>query len=317
MLQTRVTRLLGIQHPIVQAGMANYAGPELVAAVSNAGGLGILGAVDKDIDQLEHDIAAIRRLTSKPFGVNLVLAEAHVDKLDLLVAARVPLIASSWGDPAGVAERAHAAGLLALHQVNGEEGALQAIAAGVDLLVAQGSDGGGHIGRVGTLALVPAIVDIAGDVPVLAAGGIADGRGLAAALLLGAEGAFIGTRFLATEEAPIAPAWKQAIVDAHSTDAWQSDVPDLIWGTSWPQATGRALANDVLRRWHGDEAGLVAERPTVQAAVRAAQQASDARELVAWAGQSAGLVHDILPARAVVLRIVAEAEALLRTRAAE
>jgi nitronate monooxygenase len=129
--------------------------------------------------------------------------------------------------------------------------------------------------------------------------------------MLGAEGVFIGTRFLATEEAPIARAWKQAIVGAQTSDAWQSDVPDLIWGTDWPGATGRTLANDLVRRWQGSEEDLVATREEVQDGVRAAQEAGDARELVAWAGQSAGLVHDILPAGELVERIMREAERAL------
>lgn len=315
MLHTRICELFGIRHPIVQAGMANYAGPELVAAVSNAGGLGILGALDRDLDALERDLAAIRARTSRPFGVNLVLAEPHAEKLDLLVATRVPVIATSWGNPARVIERVHAAGLLALHQVETEMEAARVAAAGVDAIVAQGSDGGGHIGRVGTMALVPAVVDAAGGVPVLAAGGIADGRGLAAALVLGAEGAFIGTRFLATREADIAEGWKQALVAATTADAWQTDMPDRMWGTTWPGATCRALANDLLRRWHGREADLLAAREQVMAGVQAAETVGDAREFVAWGGQSAGIVRDILPAGVLVERIVAEAErALARAR---
>jgi nitronate monooxygenase/enoyl-[acyl-carrier protein] reductase II len=311
MLRTRVCDLFGIRYPILQAGMASYVGPELVAAVSNAGGLGLLGGVDHPVDELERLIEATRERTPQPFGVNLVLAEPHEDKLDLLIRSRVPLIATSWGDPRSVVERAHAAGLLTLHQVETEEEAARGAATGVDALVAQGSDGGGHIGRIGTMALVPAVVDAAGGVPVLAAGGIADGRGVAAALMLGAEGAFIGTRFLATNEAPIAPAWKQALVHAYSSDAWVTDVPDLIWGTEWPGATGRALANDFVRRWQGREDALIAARPAVQARISVAEREGDARELVAWGGQSAALIHDIVPAGDLLERIVREAHQLL------
>lgn len=312
MLRTRICELLDIRHPVIQAGMANYAGPDLVAAVSNAGGLGILGAVDRDVDALERDIAAIRARTNRPFGVNLVLATPSDEKLALLLQQRVPVIATSWGDPTAVIAQVREHGLRSLHQVQTEVEAAHVAAAGVDALVAQGSDGGGHIGSIGTLALVPAVVDAAGDVPVMAAGGIADGRGLAAALALGAEGVFIGTRFLATDEATIAPAWKQALLAAGSADAWRSAVPDLLWGTAWPGASGRALANAFLTRWHGHETDLIAARATAQARVQAAEHAGDAGEFVAWSGQAVGLVHDILPAGALLERIVAEAEQALR-----
>jgi NAD(P)H-dependent flavin oxidoreductase YrpB (nitropropane dioxygenase family) len=315
MLYTRVCQVLGIRYPIVQAGMASYAGPELVAAVSNAGGLGLLGGVDRDVDNLERAIDAVRERTDRPFGVNLVLAEPHLHKLDLLIAARVPVIATSWGDAAHACERAHAAGLRVLHQVNGEQEAARAVRAGVDVVAAQGSDGGGHIGRIGTLALVPAVVDAADGTPVIAAGGIADGRGLAAALALGAEGAMLGTRFLATQEAPVARAWKEALLAAGTVDAWQSPVPDVVWEVAWPGADSRVLANDVIRRWHGREAEIPSQREQIAALIDAAKEAGNVREMVAYAGQSVGAIHDILPAGEVVERIAREAAAVLRERA--
>jgi NAD(P)H-dependent flavin oxidoreductase YrpB (nitropropane dioxygenase family) len=312
MLNTRVCEILGIRYPIVQAGMAEYVGPELVAAVSNAGGLGLLGGLAWEPEQLRAQIAAIRQLTNRPFGVNLVLAEPHAAKLDVLIETRVPVISTSWGDPAEVCARAHDAGSLLLHQIQTPAQAARAAAGGVDVIAAQGSDGGGHIGLVGTLALVPAAVDAAHGTPVIASGGIADGRGLAAAIVLGAEGALIGTRFLATEEAPIAASWKAAIVAADADLAWQTDVPDVTWGTTWPGATTRVLANDLLHRWHGREAELRADRERVILDVQSAERRADAREFYLWAGQSAGLVHDIVPAGELVRRIVTEAERALR-----
>jgi NAD(P)H-dependent flavin oxidoreductase YrpB (nitropropane dioxygenase family) len=311
MLHTRVCDLLGVEHPVVQAGMANYVTPALVAAVSNAGGLGLLGSVDWSAAELAEHVAAIRRLTDKPFGVNVVLATPHDDKLAVLLDARVPVIATSWGDPAPVVTAAHAAGLRVLHQVETPGEAARVAASGVDCIIAQGSDGGGHIGRVGTLALTPAVVDAAAGVPVIAAGGIADGRGLAAALMLGAEGAMLGTRFLATPEAGIADSWKAAVVAAHADDAWQSDVPDLVWGTRWTGATVRALANDLLRAWHGREDELLHELPAIQSAVSAAETREAADGFFLYAGQSAGLVRDITPAGELVRRIVDEAERVL------
>ena len=311
MLHTRVCDLLGIEHPLIQAGMASYATPELVAAVSNAGGLGLLGSVDWSVDELAARVAAIRRLTSLPFGVNLVLATPHADTLTWLLDARVPVISTSWGDPTAAVAAAHAVGTRVLHQVETPVEAARVAVAGVDAIIAQGSDGGGHIGQVGTLALVPAVVDAAGGVPVVAAGGIADGRGLAAVMLLGAEGAMLGTRFLATPEAGIAGSWKAAIVAAESDAAWQSDVPDLVWGTRWPGATVRALANDLLRRWQGHEGELAQQLPAVQAAIGAAEAREAAEGFFLYAGQSAGLVRDITPAGELVRRIMVEAERVL------
>ncbi len=311
MLPGRICELFGIRYPIVQAGMANYAGPRLVAAVSNAGGLGLLGGVDRSIDGLERDIAQVRSATKQPFGVNIVLAEPHADKLDLLIAMRTPVISTSWGDPSEVIERAHAAGLLVVHQVETEDEAARVASSGPAALIAQGSDGGGHIGHVGTLALVPAVVDAAGGIPVLAAGGIADGRGLAAVIVLGAEGALIGTRFLATSEADIPDSWKQALVTASSSDAWMTDVPDRIWETHWPGATVRALANDLVRRWHDRPADLARNLSAVRDQFQAAERAGDARELTAFAGQSVGLIHEIVPAATLVSGIANEAERIL------
>jgi NAD(P)H-dependent flavin oxidoreductase YrpB (nitropropane dioxygenase family) len=310
MLHTRVCNLLGIEHPIVQAGMASYVTPELVAAVSNAGGLGLLGSVDWSAAELAERVAAVQRLTGQPFGVNIVLATPHVDKLDVLLAARVPVIATSWGDPTPVVAAAHAVGARVLHQVETPGEAARVAAYGVDIIIAQGSDGGGHIGRVGAMALTPAVVDAAGGLPVIAAGGIADGRGLAAALMLGAEGAMLGTRFLATPEAGIAASWKAAVVAAQADEAWQTDVPDLVWGTRWPGATVRALANDLLRAWHGRD-DLLQQLPAIQVAISAAEAREAAEGFFLYAGQSAGLVHDITPAGELVRRMVAEAERVL------
>lgn len=313
-LGARVCDILGVRYPIVQAGMASYATPELVAAVSNAGGLGLLGGLDWSLDELRERVEAVRERTAAAFGVNLVLAEPHADKLAYLLGTRVPIISTSWGDPVSVVAAAHGVGSLVLHQVETPDEAAAAARAGVDVIAAQGIDGGGHVGRVGTFALVPAVVDAARGVPVLAAGGVGDGRGLAAALMLGAEGALIGTRFLATPEAGIAPGWKDAIVAAGVADAVQTDVPDLTWGTSWPGATVRVLNNAVIRAWRGREHDVPGRRDELQAAVLAAQAREDPEGIFMYAGHAAGLVREIVPAGDIVAHIVAEAETAL-TRA--
>lgn len=310
-LTTRAARVLGVRHPIVQAGMAVHTSAELVAAVSNAGGLGLIGTVFRELVEVVEHIHAVRALTVQPFGANIVLAEPHDALLDALIEARVPVVSTSWGDPTRVVHAAHDAGLLVIHQVETVAEVATARAAGVDIIIAQGSDGGGHIGRVGTLALVPAVVDAAGDVPVLAAGGIADGRGLAAVLALGAEGVLLGTRFLATREAPVPDGWKQAILAAHPEDAWQSDVPDLAGDTAWDGATVRVLANRLLRDWHARAPEIVAARDAINTAMAAADARGDMEGVFLYAGQSAGLIHDIPSAADLVERIVSEAAAVL------
>ena len=311
-LSTRVTRLLAIQQPIIQAGMSVHTSPELVAAVSNAGGLGLVGSVFREPDDLAAVVRAVRDLTDRPYGANIVLAEPWERYLEILLTLGVPVISTSWGDPGLVVERAHAVGAKVVHQVETVAEVAGAVAAGVDIIVAQGGDGGGHVGRVGTMALVPAVVDAAAGVPVVAAGGIADGRGLAAALLLGAEGVLVGTRFLATVESPVPEGWKRALLAANPEDAWQTDLPDILDEHAWPGATVRVLANRSVRDWQGQASAIATHRQQMLAEVDRAWQADDADGYFLYAGQSAGLVSEILPAGEVVVRMVAEAEAALR-----
>jgi NAD(P)H-dependent flavin oxidoreductase YrpB (nitropropane dioxygenase family) len=311
-LSTRVTRLLGIEQPIIQAGMSVHTSPDLVAAVSNAGGLGLVGSVFREPDDLAVVVRAVRDLTDRPFGANIVLAEPWESYLEILLTLSVPIISTSWGDPSLVAERAHAAGAKVIHQVETVAEVAGAVAAGVDIIVAQGGDGGGHVGHVGTMALVPAVVDGARGVPVVAAGGIADGRGLAAALLLGAEGVLVGTRFLATTESPVPMGWKRALLAANPEDAWQTNLPDILDEHAWPGATVRVLANRPVRDWYGQEGTVAGVREQILTEIDRAWQADDAEGYFLYAGQSAGLVHEIVPAGEVVKRMVAEAEAALR-----
>ena len=188
--------------PILQAGMTTYTTPELVAAVSNAGGLGIIGGLGRSPDELRSEIRQVRELTSRPFGVNhVVSASSNPAAIEVTLAQRVPVLSLSWGRSADLTYQAHEAGMKVVHQVNTPEEAGLVASDGADVIVAQGTEGGGHVGTMSTLPLVPQVVDVVDGVPVLAAGGIADGRGLAAVLMLGAQGALIGTRFLATPEA--------------------------------------------------------------------------------------------------------------------
>jgi NAD(P)H-dependent flavin oxidoreductase YrpB (nitropropane dioxygenase family) len=265
---------------------------------------------------LGADLAAIRARTSAPFGLNLLLFQigrrAGPETLAAVLSSGCRVFSTAWGDPAPYVEPAHRAGMIVMHMVPTVEAAREAVAAGVDVIVAQGTEGGGHVGFVSTLALVPAVLDVAGGRPVLAAGGIADGRGLAAAIAMGADGVLMGTRFLATPEAPVPPSYKQAIVDASGSDTVFSQVPDLAPVVEWPGAWARSIRNDFVERWLGREDELRAQGDAIGREVAAARAADDGANMSILAGQSAGLVGGLEPAASIVRRVSAEAEALLR-----
>ena len=312
MRRTRVCEVLGIDVPVVQAGMATFTSAELVAAVSNAGGLGILGALLRPPDELRDEIRRIRTLTDRPFGVNHVIAHLDATALDVTFAERVPVLSTSWGDPAALVARAHADGMRVVHQVPTAAQAAAAARAGVDVIVGQGTDGGGHVGFVGTMPLLPAVVDAANGVPVLAAGGIVDGRGLAAALALGADGVLMGTRFLATPEAPIHPRYRDAIVGADESTTIRTESFDRATGMVWPGAEMRAIRNRFLADWahRPDAAGAHAAELGPQ--LMQALGAGDMDIFPAMAGQGCGLIADVRPAAEIVRKTVSEAEAVLR-----
>lgn len=196
--------MLGVEHPIIAAPMGpDLSGPELVAAVSNAGGLGILQAQFHPPPRFCEEIRRLRALTAKPFGVNLLLQFPVEDQVAVCLQERVPVPSLFWGDPTLYVARAHSAGVKVFHQVGSVPEAQCAAAAGVDVIVAQGVEAGGHLaGEVSTLALIPRVVDAVAPRPVVAAGGIADARGVVAVLALGAQAAVLGTRFLASAESP-------------------------------------------------------------------------------------------------------------------
>jgi len=226
LIHTPVCDLLRIRHPIVLGGMAGSTSVPLVAAVSNAGGLGTLGIARTPAEQIPKDIGAIREATKGPFGVNFLLFIAREPAIDAALNARPPVFSAAWAradqDLRALFGRAHEAGSQVMYMVGTVPEALRAKAAGADVIVAQGTEGGGHVGWMATMAVLPMIVDAVGSTPVLAAGGIADGRGLAAALALGAQGALLGTRFLATKESPLHTNFKQAVLVRS-------------WNASWPK----------------------------------------------------------------------------------
>jgi enoyl-[acyl-carrier protein] reductase II len=321
MLRTPFCDLLGIEHPIVQAAIWPATAPELVAAVSNAGGLGSIGAVFESVERLDRQMALVRELTDRPFAVNHVVPLLNEEAFALTLESRPAAISLALGDPGDLVERAHAVGIKVIHQVHTVRQARRSAERGVDAIIAQGGEAGGQGLAQGpsTMVLVPQVVDAVGPIPVLAAGGIADGRGLAAAIALGAQGANIGTRFLASSEASAAEGWKQAILAAESEDAVRFEV----WRDIMPAASGtaydvvpRVLRTPFVEEWSGrpEDAGREAAR--LRDEVMTALRQGRAHELVPFTGQTAGMVHDILPAGEIVRRIVADAELVLaKTRA--
>ncbi|MDQ3549543.1 MAG: nitronate monooxygenase [Chloroflexota bacterium] len=317
MLHTRLCDVLAIDHPIISAPMAGSAGAALAAAVSAAGGLGMIGASMQSPAWLREQIELVRQQTDRPFGVGFITSAPDTALLmEIALEHRVPVISHSFADATSYIQSATQAGLKTIVQVQTVAQAKAAAEAGADVIAAQGMEAGGHTGMVSaTLPLVPAVVDAVGNIPVVAAGGIADGRGLAAVLMLGADGAWMGTRFVASIEST-SKAWdKQQIVQAGTDDFILTRVYDIIWDAPFPEMIGeRILRNDFTATWHGREHDVAARKLELQAQLRAASDDGDTRLARMLAGNSAGLVHGIEPAADILRRIIAEAEALLRTR---
>lgn len=309
-IDTGLTKLLGIKYPILLAPMDVVSGGRLAATVSRAGGLGIIGGGygSKDWLTREMDAAGDAR-----FGVGFItwsLAKQPA-LLDLVLERRPTAIMLSFGEVRPHTDKIKRAGAALICQVQGIQQAKEAIAGGADVLVAQGAEAGGHGIARGTFALVPAVVDVAGDVPVVAAGGVADGRGLAAALMLGAVGVLVGTRFYASEEAAGFASAKQRIVAASGDQTIRSILFDIARQNVWPAPyTGRVLRNEFSERWRGREAELMQQKDEM-ARYAAAREAGDFDTAAVIAGEVVDLIKDIPPAAAIVERMAREAEALL------
>lgn len=313
-IATRFTDLVGCDMPIQQAGMGAASTPELAAAVSNAGGLGMLGATADDLPA-EIDAMAVVA-PGRPFGVNFLMPFFDRAMLDA-VAPRVPLVEWYWAQPDPVLVGvAHDAGALAAWQVGSVDEALAAVDAGCDLIVAQGIEAGGHVrGTIGLVPLLDAILD-AVDVPVVAAGGIATARGVAAVLAAGASAARIGTRFAATLESGAHPSYKHALLDATAADTVVTETFS-VW---WPNAPHRALrsaveaAEALAEEFAGDVSGAGEPFPIPRFAVRPPNVATRGRieAMALYAGQSVGAVRAIESASAVVCELAEGAEKLLK-----
>ena len=315
-IETALTRLLGIQHPILLAPMGSAAGGKLAAAVTHAGGLGMVGSGYASTTAIRQELG---EAGNARVGVGFILwaLDRNPQALEVALDARPAAIMLSFGDPTPYTERVRAAGSKIICQVQTLEQARQAAAAGADIIIAQGRDAGGHSGMTrGTIGLVPAVVDAVGSIPVVAAGGIADGRGLAAALSLGASGVSMGTRFTATKESLWDQAMKEKAVEAGGDQTAQTRVFDIVRGAAWPaHYPGRALRNDFFAEWHGKEEALEQQQRTVEPTYLASG-ANDFAQRGVWAGESVDLVRDIPSARDVIERIVEEAAAVLRGGAA-
>ncbi len=314
-METRLTKLLGIEHPVMLAGMGGVSYSQLVAAVSEAGGFGCLGASTMGQSRMVSEIRQVRALTDRPFGVDLLTAMPGglEDRVRLLIEEGARVFVAGLGVPEEVVALCHEADVLVVNMCGKVEHARRAVRAGCDLVVAQGTEAGGHTGQVATLPLVPQIVDAIGSaVPVVAAGGVFDGRGLAAALALGADGVWVGTRFIATPEARAVPGYKEALLAARE-DA-------TVVSRAYSGKTMRVIANsytgyfdenpgeleafpDQLRRSMGDGAFHLGAGPN--------QEGVDPARECYPAGQGTGAIADLVPAGELVRRFVEEAEAAL------
>lgn len=316
-LRTRLCDLFGIEVPILNAPMGGGDAPgRLAAAVSNAGGLGLIGGTAMGGEEwVVEQVRVARELTDRPFGVGFI---SHFpNTADLMQAALregVKVIAHSFADPAPFVAAAHDAGALVLCQVRTVEAARRCAEVGVDVVTAQGTEAGGHTGIMSTFPLVPAVVDAVAPLPVVAAGGIGDGRGIAAALMLGAEGVWLGTRFLATEECGVSDAYKARVVDADGANTVLSKVFDIPTRMPWPSGVlGRALRTDFAEQWLGREAELQETVEAAGAPPRRFDPDTDP-EGATWAGEAATFVTARQSAGDVVRELAAHAERVLSTR---
>lgn len=328
--RTRVRELLGIELPLIQAPIGSATSAELAAAVSNAGALGTLAMSWRSDRQIRQMLGRLRASTDRPWAVNLVLEWDQHARLAACLEEGARIVSFFWGDPLPYIADVHAAGGVVLHTVGDVEEARRAVDAGADAIIAQGWEAGGHVrGQVATMALVPAVVDaVGGHVPVLAAGGIADGRGLAAVLALGAGGAMLGTRFLLTHESDTHSAYRAALSGAAVTDTAYS----TLFDGGWPAAPHRTLRNSTVRVWQqadcppsGDRPGegeVIAQRRNREIVrysddMPTADTEGDVEQLAMYAGQSVGLATSVEHGDALVRRIAAEAGAILAGLASE
>ena len=312
-IRTALTEKFGLEYPVVSAPMGAVAGGRLAAAVSNAGALGLVGGGYGDPDWMRAELFLVREGTTRPWGVGLITWHATQEAVELALSYEPRAFMLSFGNPGPFVPAIKEAGCALICQVQSVEDGRAAKAAGADIIVAQGTEAGGHGAQRSTLPLVPAVVDAVARTPVRAAGGIVGGRCLAAALMLGARGALMGTRFYAATEALGHQRAKERIVTARGGDTRRTRVFDIVREHAWPEPyTGRAIRNSFMERWDGREDDLTAVLAEEIPAFRAAVREGDVETAMVWAGEAVDLISDVAPAAELIRRIGAEAEACLR-----
>jgi nitronate monooxygenase len=310
-LTTAFTASLALRHPIALAPMGGSAGGALAAAVSNGGGLGLVGGGRGDRAWLERELALVTGRTTSPWGIGFLTWAVDVETVAWALEYEPAALMLSFGDPAPFASLVRDAGVKLIVQVTDLDEAKRALDVGADVIVAQGGEAGGHGGSRATLPFVPAVVDLVSPTPVLAAGGIADGRGLAAALALGGAGALLGTRFQASLEALVPPEVTKALLDGRGENTERSRVLDIARGAPWPERyTARTLRNEFLDRWNDREEEL-AQDTGVQQAYRAAAARGDLDVIPVWAGEALDLITSVGSAADIVAELAAGAERAL------
>jgi nitronate monooxygenase len=333
MLKTIICELFGIEYPIISAGMGGVALAELAAAVSQAGGLGTIGLVGLGPEGVANEVASARRLTAKPLAGNLLVPFLRPGIVEAVVRTPIQALTFFWGDAREYVNSirlAHDAGIKVIWQCGSPDDACWAKDAGSDAVIAQGFEAGGHVrGTTTSMALIPEIRDAIGDLPLIAAGGFADGRGLAAALALGADGVALGTRFLASTEAAAHSVYRERILDANARDT----IHTTLFDAGWPDAPHRVLRSEAVKRWEAAGRPAPGDRPNEGVTVAQSRRPEIAVPLVSYtvmppcdyisgaieelpfyAGQSCTLVREILPAGEIVRRIAAEAAAVINQR---
>ena len=308
-MKTRVTELLGIEYPIIQGGMAWVAEHTLAAAVSNSGGLGIIAAANAPYEYVKEEIRKTRELTDKPFGVNIMLLSPSAEDIArLVIEEKIPVVTTGAGNPGPYMKQWKEAGIKVIPVVASVALARMMEKGGADAVIAEGCESGGHIGEATTMALVPQVVD-AVKIPVIAAGGICDGRGFTAARMLGAEGVQMGTRFLVSEECVIHPDYKEKVLKA-------KDIDSVVTGRS-PGHPVRSLRNQMTREYLKleKEGGSFEQLEMMTlGSLRRAVQEGDTKMGTMMAGQCAGLVSKKQTCREMITEIITEAEALLNKK---
>src|SRR5262245_27266419 len=312
MLRTPLCDLLGIEVPIILAPMGSATSAEFAAAVSNEGGLGSIGSLFRATAAIKRDIEAVRALTNRHFAVNHVPQMLDQEAFRHTLASQPAVISFALGDPGDLVRQARDTGARVMVQVTTVAQAVEAAKRGVDVIIAQGGEAGGYCGSVSTMALVPQVVDALSPIPVVAAGGIFDGRGIAAALMLGAVGVNLGTRFIASTEAPAPDEWKQAITAANSEDAINvhvlNDISPLP-GTVGFQTVLRSLRTAFVDEWSAKREAARRDRARLRDQIVSTTQAGRPHACLLTAGQTAGGINDVLSVGDIMRRLIAETEA--------